>query len=162
MSLKTKVKLQRLFLAFAVLVSVGAALTLAIIDGIEEYAITSHPVLTFFFILVAGIAVSLLLSFLAFRNTWHGFLGFIVAFFALLYAFIDVIKLEWWIILISMIAYIFVASAVVILFNGNKTEDLALNEHKEYKNYKERQAEKEALEAEQSVEPLPEIKTFKD
>jgi len=50
-----------------------------------------------------------------------------------------------------------------IVTAGNKTEDMALNNHVEYKDYKTRYAEKaeqEALEEEAKGEP-PVIKSFK-
>ena len=44
---------------------------------------------------------------------------------------------------------------------GNQTEEISLNKSPDYKNYKERKAEKQANEVE-TKEELPTLKSFKD
>ena len=48
-----------------------------------------------------------------------------------------------------------------LIVNGNKTEDIALNDNDDYKNYQERKAEEEAKKLNEEKEELPEIKSFK-
>ena len=61
-----------------------------------------------------------------------------------------------------MLAYIFVAFSLSFIIAGNKTEDIALNNHIEYKNYKQRKEEKIKLEQEEEKIKVPKIKSYND
>ena len=97
------------------------------------------------------------------KYVWHIFCGAGLFILALFYAGFDVFKFDWWINLIIAFALIFVFVGISVIIAGKKTEEIALNDHVEYKDYKQRQAEK--LEAEKLAEseqgPMPELKTFK-
>ena len=160
MTLKSEIKNARLFLTISNIVIAVLSVLFAILDGSYNWGITSHPILTFFFLFISGYAIVFLISGFARRYNWHTFIGAILFAIALLYALIDVFTVKWWIILIVMFAFIFIAFAIAILLNGNKTEDIALNNHEEYKDYKQRRAEK--LANEEQEEELPTIKSFKD
>ena len=162
MTLKSEIKNSRLFLSISTISIAVLSVLFAILDGTYSWGITSHPILTFFFVFISGFAVVFLISGFTRKYNWHTFIGSILFGIALLYALIDVFVVKWWIILIVMFAFIFIAFAIAILLNGNKTEDIALNNHEEYKDYKQRREEKLAKEAEEPEEELPTIKSFKD
>lgn len=162
MTLKKGIKITRMIFAiFALLITV-ASVVVSIVDGLNEWEIAVHPILTFLFLMLSGFGLLFLFSGFARRYPWHILIGSVIFFFALLYALIDVFTIKWWIILIVMIAYVFVAFSLTFIISGNKTEDIALNNHVEYKNYKQRREEKLKLEEEQQNVELPEIKSYKD
>ncbi len=162
MTLKKEIKNARLFLTISTILVAVLAVLFAILDGTNKWGITVHPILTFLFFLIAGLAIIFLVSGFVRRYNWHTFIGAILFGIALLYALIDIFTVKWWIILIVMIAFVLVAFAIAILLNGNKTEDIALNNHEEYKDYKERREEKLAKEQAEEETELPTIKSFKD
>ncbi|MBO7187408.1 MAG: hypothetical protein J6V68_03330, partial [Clostridia bacterium] len=82
----------------------------------------------------------------------------------LIYALIDVFSLAWWLIVIISVAFVTIIFSASIFTAGSKTEDIALNNHTEYKDYKTRYAEKEEQDKkeEQNQGEMPTIKSFKD
>lgn len=121
------------------------SLVLAICNGVMEELKFGIPVVNFFFYLFTGFA---LISYgIAIKNKkpQYFFLGAILATLCVIYLFI-LLKIVWWIILLSCIVVIALSILLSYLIAGNQTEDIALNKSPEYKNYKERQAEKEEKE----------------
>jgi hypothetical protein len=162
MTLKKELKTISIVYSIALLVIAVASAVVAIIDGVKGWGISSHPILTFIFILCAGISLLLLIGGIVRKYVWHIFCGAGLFILALFYAGFDVFKFDWWINLIIAFALIFVFVGISVIIAGKKTEEIALNDHVEYKDYKQRQAEK--LEAEKLAEseqgPMPELKTF--
>lgn len=163
MTLKKELRILSIVYSIALLVIAVSSAVVAIIDGVKGLGITSHPILTFIFIASSGIALLLLIGGIVRKYVWHIFCGAGLFILALFYAGFVVFDFEWWINLIIAIALIFVFVGISVIIVGRKTEEIALNDHVEYKDYKQRQAEK--LEAEKLAEnecaPMPEIKTFK-
>lgn len=162
MTLKKEIKSIRLIFAVCTLLITVASTVVAIIDGVKEWQIAVHPILTFLFLMLSGFGLLFLISGFVRRYPWHVFIGAGITFIALLYGLIDVFSVEWWIILIVMLAYVFIAFSLSFIIAGNKTEDIALNNHVEYKNYKQRKEEKLKLEQEDEQVELPKIKSYND
>ena len=162
MTLKKDIKLVRLVFAICSLLITVTSTVIAIIDGVKEWEIAVHPILTFLFLMVSGFGLLFLISGFVRRFPWHIFSGAVITFIALLYGLIDVFSVEWWIIVIVMIAYVFIAFSLSFIIASNKTEDIALNNHVEYKNYKQRKEEKLKLEQEEKEVELPKIKSYND
>ena len=77
------------------------------------------------------------------------------------YFLIEFANLIWWAIAIIDVVIVILGVFLSLLVAGNKTEDIALNEKPEYKNYQQRKVERELEESGESVE-LPKIKSFED
>lgn len=138
------------------------ALVLAILDGVLGLKITSHPILTFLFVSVACVGIIFTTHGFMKKYTFTAFIGEILVTLALLYAMIDVLSAKWWITVIVVIAAIAVLALSSVAYFGNKA-NVSDDDSAEYKNYKERQAEKDAAVKEKDEsEEIPEIKTFKN
>ena len=163
MTLKKQLRtISIVYAASALFIAVVSAV-FAIIDGVKDWGITSHPILTFIFFACAGFSVLLLIAGIIRKYVWHIFCGACLALFVFVYAGFDVFNFKWWITLIIAFVLVIIFVGLSIIIAGRKTEEIALNDHVEYKDYKQRQAEKAEAEklAEENQEPLPEIKTFK-
>lgn len=151
-------KLNLIVSAAAVLLS----FVLAILDGVLGLKITSHPILTFLFVSVACVGIIFTVHGFMKKYTFTAFIGEILVTVALLYAMIDVFGAKWWITVIVVIAAIAVFALSSVAYFGNKA-NVSDDDNAEYKNYKERQAEKDAAVKEKDEsEEIPEIKTFKN
>lgn len=138
------------------------ALLFAILDGTLKWKMTSHPILTFLFLFIAGTGVTFIVTGFTAKFTWYAFIGEVLFAVALLYAMIDVFHAIWWIVLIVVFAAVALLAMVSVLYFGNKAAD-SDDKKPGYKSYKERQADKDAAaKAKDEKEEIPEIKSFKD
>lgn len=163
MALVKSIKLRRMLMLIASILSLAVALIFSIIDGQKEWEIAVHPILTFFLIFFTGISLTFLLNGLISKYPWHTFCGGGLFLICLVYALIDCFNLAWWIIVIIAVTYLVLLFVLSVFTAGNKTEDMALNNHVEYKDYKTRYAEKAELERleEEAKGEAPVIKSFK-
>lgn len=146
----------------ALYISIGIfviALAFMICDWAIPISLLYHPVLNFVSIIFIGFGIMALIYGFKRKVPFYFFLSALllglVVFYVLFY------YLVWWIGLIAFVVISFIISIFSFIVVGNKTEEIALNKSPEYKNYKERQAEKDAIEASKDAEELPEIKSFK-
>ncbi len=138
------------------------SLAVMICDFVIPLDLWTHPILTFIFCLSVGFFVLSILLGMVKKSVWYLFLGAICVTFSIIYPFAHTDF--WWIgIIVTIVSWALIAIISYILM-GSRTEDIALNKSPEYKNYKQRAAEKqEAEKAEQELqEELPQIKSFKD
>jgi fatty acid desaturase len=137
------------------------SLTITLLDVLIPLNFWIHPVLTFFFCAFLGLGVlSVTFGFVK-RTSWFVFVGAILFSLSVFYAVFNLISL-WWVGLIVALVILVVFAIVGFMAFGNKNEIVDNDSNNaEYKDYKQRRAEK--LEAEKNAEPeeLPEIKSFK-
>lgn len=133
------------------------SLILMIMDFVLPLNLWTHPVLNFFFSLFIGLGITCIMIGLLKHRVFMFFIGILLSGLAVFYLIIQ--YFVWWIALISCFVYIAVLTIINILINGNKTDDIALNNSKDYRDYRNR-AEKTDIE-EEKQEELPEIKSFK-
>ncbi len=164
MTLVKSIRLKRTLMLVATIISLATAVIFAILDGNKDWEIAVHPILTFFLLLFTGISLTFLVNGLVSKYSWHTFCGGGLFFICLVYALIDVFSLKWWIIVITSVSFVIILFALSVFTAGNKTEDIALNNHTEYKDYKTRYAEKEEQDRinEENQGEMPTIKSFKD
>ncbi len=142
---------------FVLLISVA----LMLIDFFTEFSFGYHPLLTFVFSLTVGFGIMCLALGLAKKSSWQFFLSAVLLGLASLYIFIIYIEM-WWICLVLLAVIWGVLAIVCFMIGGNKTEDIALNEKEDYKDYKQRREEKKIEEEFAPKEELPKVKSFKD
>ena len=116
-----------------------------------------HPVLNFLAFILIGFGLLCIVLGVIKKSTFYYFLSVLFLTPAIFYILIQYIK--WWIVLIILICLCSVLAILGVILFGNKSESIALNELPDYKNYKERYAEKQAN---ATQEELPKIKSFKD
>lgn len=143
-------------------VSIGiliVSLALMFVDiFVSDFSFGYHPALTFLFCLFVGFGIVCLLLGLKNKSSFCFFLSAVLLGLDLFYIFLAFALKLWWAGLIVLAVFWAVMSILCFLSGSNKTEDIALNEKAEYKNYKQREAEKVKTEKEE----LPELKSFKE
>lgn len=147
----------------AALAVIILALVLTILEWTEVFVICSHPVFMFFLVAAAGLGIIVTVQGAENKSPFRFFLAAVLFIYVASYALADFASLPWWIILIVDVVILILFVTVSFMVAGNKTEAIALNKSPDYKNYEERQAEREAKEkAEEENYTPPEIKSFKD
>lgn len=154
-----KVKRNQMVIGVVSILILLAAICVLLCDIFVPLNLWTHPILNFLFCIFVGFGtLSIVLAF-GKRSSWYFFIGGILLALSLLYVLCQYIK--FWIALI-IVAVLLVIMCVVSFLNGsNKTENIALNERDDYKNYEQRKAEKEAAEKNEQQSQIPEIKSFK-
>ena len=153
---------KQLIIAISSLLILVIALTFCILDftGIVKFWQWAwHPILTFLLFAFVGFGFICMILGILNKSPWFYFLTSVLlsmALFGILFHYIP-----WWICLIAVIVLCSITALFSFITAGNKTENIALNDKPEYKNYKERREEKLKAEAENEKEELPEIKSFK-
>ena len=143
-------------LALSSLFVITLSLVVCLIDATTSFNFGIHPILTFLFCLFVGFGALCFVLGILRKSSFQFFLSAILFGLSLVYVFILYVS-AWWLIFIVLFVLFFVMAMVSYLTGSNKTE-FALNDSPEYKNYKERKAEKK----EEICEELPEIKSFKE
>ncbi len=120
------------------------ALTVAVLDAvIPTFDLWVHPILTFIFVLFLGFGIMSLIMGFTRSSTWYFFLSAILLGFAFAYGFICTFMEFWWLAIIIVVVLWAVIALISIAFNGNKTEDIALNSRPDYKVYADRKKDKD-------------------
>lgn len=157
---------KKLVLTVSSIAILVVALVFAIVNGTSAVDVWGHEqpisfiwhLLDFLFVICLGFGVLCAVLGFSSKSAWYVFLSTGLLTLGLLYLLLNVI--EWWIALIVLFVFVAIMCIVCVAVCGNKTE-FAQNNQPEYKNYEQRKAEKEALEASKPEEELPEIKSFK-
>ena len=136
-----------------------ASLVVMILDYAIPLNLWFHPALNFLFCVFTGFGVFCIVLGITKKMPWYFFLSSGQLVLSLIYLLIFY-KVEAFIIVISAVVLCVVICLSSLIVCGNKTEEIALNNSDDYKNYKERKAENNAVITEE--EKLPEIKSFKD
>lgn len=122
----------------------------------------SHPIWALFLVVTLGLGVMYTVFAFLSKTPVNFFIAGICLAAALAYILGEA-SLDWWLVLIIVVVLLIIVSMLSIFVNDNKTESSALNEQPDYKNYQERNQEREEKEkVEQENTVLPEIKSFKD
>ncbi len=150
----------RLVIGVAAIFILLVSLAVTLCDAFIPLNIWIHPVLTFIFCLFVGFGILCIFLGFARKSVWFFFLSAIMIGLAFLYA--ASMELEWWIGLIILVVIWAIFGIISIVYNGNRTEDIALNKSPDYKDYEQRKAEKEAAEKNEEPKELPKIKSFKE
>ena len=150
-------KKSNLVIGIVSILIVLASLTFMLCDIFIPIYLWYHPVLNFLAFILIGFGVLCLVLGIIKKATFYYFLSILFLAPAIFYILIQYIK--WWIVSVIIICLCSVLAIIGVILFGNKSESIALNESPNYKNYKERYAEKQANEIQ---EELPKIKSFKD
>ena len=142
------------------------ALVFAIVNGIQPVDVWGHAqpigfgwhVLDFLLVLCIGFGVLCAVLGFSGKSAWYVFLSTGLLTLGLLYLLLYLVF--WWIAIIILFVFVAVMCILYVTICGSKTE-FAVNKDPDYKNYEQRKAEKDALEASKPEEELPEIKSFK-
>jgi fatty acid desaturase len=156
-----KISKSKMCLGIIAIAILLASLTVTLLDVLIPLNFWIHPVLTFLFCAFLGLGVLSIAFGFAKNASWFVFLGAILFALAVFYAMFNLIQ-YWWVGLIVALVVLIVFAIVGFMVLGNKNEIVDNDaDNSEYKDYKQRRAEK--LEAEKNAEPekLPEIKSFK-
>ncbi len=126
--------------------AVSAVLILAVIVMILRITVSgfvcfAHPIFAFLYTACAGLCLLYLVNGIIYKSPVDFFAFALTFLFVLTYSLIDFAKLEWWAVLIIDLVAVVLSIFLSFLVSGNKTEDIALNEKPDYKNYKQRQEE---------------------
>lgn len=156
-----KTNKSRLVIGIISIIILVASVAITLCDAFIPWNIWIHPILTFLFCIFVGFGILLICVGFIKKSVWFFFLSSLLIGFALIYAIAMTID-KWWVgfIIVPVVWAIF--GILSVLRNGNHTEDIALNKSPDYKDYEQRKAEKEQLEASEPVKELPKIKSFKD
>ncbi len=108
------------------------ALTVTILDAVvPTLNIWIHPTLTFLFVLFLGFGIkTLVLGFMR-KSAWNFFISAILLGFSFAYAFICTFTKIWWLAIIVVVVLWAIIALISIAYNGNGTEDIALNSKKD-------------------------------
>ncbi len=150
-----KITRKQLGVCLASIAVILISLAVMLCDFILPLNLWTHPVLTFIFSLSVGFAIIAIILGIINKSTWYFFLSCFCVAFAVIYPFAH--YSFWWIGLIIVVVMCLVLGIFGFMI-GHKP--IALNESPDYKNYIEREQEKEK-EVELKKEELPEIKSFK-
>lgn len=131
------------------------SLAFLLVDVLVPLRLWTHSILNFLFCLLLGFGILLLSLGFKSKSAWYVFLGTIFLGFAIFYVLMQ--YLYWWLALVIMFVCWAVFGVLSFMRSNSKTE-YALNDEPEYKDYKQRTAEKVEVE---KVEELPKIKSFK-
>lgn len=138
------------------------SLVITLCDALIPLNIWVHPVLTFLFCIFIGFGVMSFVFGILKQFPMYYFISAMLLGLAFIYAFAASLPNYWWISLIVAVVVWAVIGIISFLSAGNQTEEISLNKASDYKNYEQRKAEKEQVEKDRELEPLPEIKSFKD
>lgn len=157
-----KLKKQRVIIGIVSILILLVSLVITLCDAFVPWDIWLHPILTFLFCIFIGFGVLCMAMGFAKKSVWFFFISALLIGLALIYAIAMTVGDKWWIgfIIVPVVWAIF--GILSVIYNGNRTEDIALNKSPDYKNYEQRKAEKEAAEAAEPEKELPKIKSFKD
>lgn len=136
-----------------------ASLIVMICDWAIPLNLWTHPILNFFAVLFFGFSILCLVLGILKKSPWYFFLFATLISLVAFYVIIQYVV--WWIALIVALVDCLIIALLSLIVAGNRTENIALNNDPEYKDYKTRKAEKEAMEQNAEPEKLPEIKSFK-
>ncbi len=143
---------------FAMICLTVISLVLAILDGVLGWKVTFNPIFTFVLTTVFCASVVLLVNGIIAKYTWHAFVGFVLLILSVVIFMIG--RVIYWGIILTALASTLLAVFFSLFYFGNKAS-ASDDEKPEYKNYKERQLEKDQLAKEKDEkEPNPEIKSF--
>lgn len=152
-------KNKRLVIGLTSIVILIASLTVMLLDIFIPLKLWTHPVLNLLFCMFIGFGVLSLTLAIKSKSPWYFFLSAILLGLSIFYVLMQYVK--WWIALIVLVLMLVIVAIVSVIIAGNKTEDIALNKSKDYKDYEQRREEKLAKEKEERPVELPEIKSFK-
>lgn len=141
------------------IILISLALTIASALGAFEFG--SHAGWLFVLCMTGGFGIFALIKAFASKSPFSFMLSSILLLIALSYCLIDLVNLQWWLVVICAVILAVLISLTSIFVAGNKTESIALNDKEGYKDYEQRKAEKAIAEEETTPEELPEIKSFK-
>lgn len=140
-----------------------SAVLLMILEWAGVFTLCAHPIFMLLMILSGGFGIIQIVLAIIDKSPFRFMLAAFLLVYLVSYCLIDFLSLKWWLILIIDIAVVFFIVAASLFTAGDKTEGIALNAAPDYKDYKERNAERDAKEAEEEENlVLPEIKSFKD
>ncbi len=134
------------------------SLTVILLDVLVPLNFWTHPILNFLFSLFLGFGVLALTLGMINKSPWFTFVGAILFGLSAFYALIQYIF--WWLSLVIVFAMWSILAITNFMRCGSKTE-FAINNEQNYKNYEQRNKEKEKAETTKEPEDLPEIKSFK-
>ena len=137
------------------------ALVLTIVSALGVFEFGSHPVWLFLLCITGGFGLFALVKAFIVKSPFFFMLSTILLLIALSYCLIDLAKLLWWLVILCAVVLAVLICLTSIFVAGNKTENIALNDKEDYKDYETRKAEKLAQENNTEEEKLPEIKSFK-
>ena len=164
-----KISKKQMCISIASICVLLVATVVMVLDFVIPLNFWVHPVLTFFFIAFAGFGIMCVIVGVTTKSTAYYCVGGVLLTLALFYMLFCIIFTAGLGLVVALpvaiiVPLVILAIILIVAFmqNGNKTEAIALNrEGSDYKDYKERRAEKQALEAEKEPEEMPEIKSFK-
>ena len=150
---------KRLTLCIISIAILAVSLTVMLCDYLIPLSFWTHPILNFLFALFVGFGIMSLVLGVTNKSPWYIFTATGLLGLAIIYVLLQYI--EWWIGVIFVVVVCAVMAIISVMRSGVKTEDIALNESPEYKNYKQRCAEKNSEEKSEREE-IPQLKSFKD
>ena len=145
-------------------VSVGivlVALILTIVSALGVFEFGSHSAWLFLLCITGGFGLFALAKAFISKSPFMFMTSAILLLIAVSYCLIDLADLKWWLVVLCAVVLAVLICLTSIFVAGNKTENIALNDNSEYKDYETRKAEKQMAEETAVEEKLPEIKSFK-
>ena len=135
------------------------ALAFCILDWKLKIDFGYHPILSFLFVIFAGFGIVVLVLAFQAKSPWFFFTSAIMVGLSVFYVMFYYTR--YWVAIIVTVGIWALFAILSIVICGNTTENIALNKSPDYKDYKQRRAEKLEAEANKPEEELPEIKSFK-
>lgn len=135
------------------------SLAVMLMDVLIPWNFWAHPAINFLFCLFSGFGILALVLGIKRSSPVFYFISALLLGLAVFYAVFQ--YAAWWVALIITLVIWAIFSIISLVTAGNKTESIALNNSKDYKDYAQRKAEKQAENEKKETEPLPEIKSFK-
>lgn len=158
--MKAKKNIGTIIASCAILVI--AAVLMIVRWCVADFKFCSHPLFLFALVISVGFGVLELVLAVKYKSPFRFMLAAVLFAYAVSYSLADFAKMPWWLIMLIAVVVcgLFVGLSYVLC--GNRTEEIALNESPDYKNYEQRRAEREAAEKNEEEKELPKIKSFKD
>lgn len=151
-----KMKKNRLIIGLCAIAVLLISLTVTLLDVFVPFNLWVHPVLNYFCFAFIGFGLMTFVMGVKRESPWFLFISSFLLGISVFYAMVNYIL--WWVALLICGVIVAIVGILCFILFGSKTEDIALNKSKDYKNYKERKKENEKTEEKTE---LPEIKSFK-
>ncbi len=159
-----KITKKQLCLSVFAIAIIVIALTLTLVKALVPLKFWGTGALyeILFFVFCIAIGFSIMCAYIAFckKSPWYFFLSATLLGVAVAYAVSY--YLAWWIGAIVVLCLLAIIAIISFITAGSHTEEIALNNDGEYKNYEQRKLEKQEQENLIEEKELPKIKSFKD
>lgn len=155
-----KISKKQLSVVIISLLILVCASVLLVLQYALPFDFMTHPILNFIFVLACGFGLLTLILAIINRSSFKYFITATLFSLAIVYIFVQFAF--WWVGLILAVVVSVILSLIGFVSVGSIDTSLAENNAPDYKNFEQRQAEKEEKEQSEEKKELPKIKSFKE